>query len=173
MDVDTERGLTRRRFLLEAAAGAAGTLGGPGLLAKQSRGDTVRADVLIIGAGMAGVAAGSSLRAARVNPIVLEGRSDRIGGRIWSSYVWPDATVDLGASWLTHATINPLLDLAIESGIEVVPSELLNFTLSEANGQVLPEAEVERLFLLYSGVYAGVKLIAEKRIKRGRPDLPA
>jgi hypothetical protein len=34
---------------------------------------------------MAAVAAGSSLRAAGVNRIVLEGRSDRIGGRIWSS----------------------------------------------------------------------------------------
>jgi monoamine oxidase len=173
MPVDTRRNVDRRQFLIEAAAGAAGVLGGPAVAARQARGATAQADVLIIGAGMAGAAAGSSLRAGGVQPIILEGRPDRIGGRIWSSYAWPDACVDLGASWLTHATINPLLDLANASGIQVVPSDLLNFTLSEADGRVLPEAEVERLFLLYSGVYAGVKVIAEQRIKHGLPDLPA
>jgi monoamine oxidase len=169
----SDRAPNRRKFLRQAVAGAAGALGGPGLLAAPGRGDTTRADVLIIGAGMAGVAAGSVLRSAGINPIVLEGRPDRIGGRIWTSYAWPGAPVDLGASWLTHAEINPLAKLAEESGIALAPSDLLNFTLSEADGRILPESEVERLFLLYSGVYASVKVIAEQRIKRGLPDLPA
>jgi hypothetical protein len=81
--------------------------------------------------------------------------------------------VDLGASWLTHETINPLADLAQEWGIPTVPSNLFDFTLSEADGRVLPDAEVERLFLLYGSVYAQVKLIAEQRIAQRLPDLPA
>ena len=168
-----DRELNRRRFLGNAAAGVAGAWGGPGLLVGQSRGATAQADVLIIGAGMAGVAAGSVLRAAGLNPIVLEGRADRIGGRIWSSYAWPDVPVDMGASWVTHGSINPLVKVAADSGIALVPSDLLNLTLSEADGQVLPEDEVESLLLLFSKIYAEVKLIAEQRISQRLPDLPA
>jgi monoamine oxidase len=171
-----DRVLDRRGFLREAAAGTAGVLAGPTLWAGPGRADTpstTRAEVLIIGAGMAGVAAGSTLRAAGINPILLEGRGDRIGGRIWSSFAWPDAPVDLGASWLTHETINPLADLAEAWGIQTVPSDLSDFTLSEADGRVLPQAEVERLFTLFGGIYAQVKLIAERRIAQRLPDLPA
>ena len=103
--------LGRRRFLREAAAGAAGVMAGPALMTGRAGGESTTADVLIIGAGMAGVSAGSALRAAGINPIILEGRSDRIGGRIWTSFTWSDAPVDLGASWLTHGSINPLARL--------------------------------------------------------------
>jgi monoamine oxidase len=143
------------------------------LLGGRGRAATTQADVLVIGAGMAGVAAAATLRSSGINPIVLEGRPDRIGGRIWTSSQWADAPVDLGASWLTHESINPLAKLAKESGIATVPSELLNLTLSEANGQILPEAEVERLLLLYFKIYARVKLLAAQRMARGLPDLPA
>jgi monoamine oxidase len=169
----TDGVLDRRRFLRAAAAGAAGVLGGPELLAGASRGETTQADVLIIGSGMAGVAAGSALRSYGISAIVLEGRPDRIGGRIWTSFKWPDVPVDMGASWLTHETINPLAKLAAESGIATTPSELLDFTLSEADGTVLPDAEIERILLIYTKLYANVKLLAEQRIARRLPDLPA
>jgi monoamine oxidase len=169
----TDRTLDRRRFLREAAAGAAGALGGPLLRPAPGRSETTQADVLIIGAGMAGVTAGATLRAAGIQPIVLEGRPDRIGGRIWSSYAWPDAPVDLGASWLTHGTINPLATLARQNGIDFVESNLLDLTLSEANGRILPDAEVAQLLLLHAGVYGDVKLLAEQRTAANLPDLPA
>ena len=130
--------LDRRRFFRNAAASAAGVMAGPALLAERARAASTTADVLIIGAGMAGVSAASALRASGINPIIIEGRSDRIGGRIWTSFKWSDAPVDLGASWLTHETINPLAKLAAESGITTAPSNLLNFTLSEADGEILP-----------------------------------
>ena len=163
----------RRHFIKHAAAGAAGALAGPALLSPTSRVASNQADVLIIGAGMSGVAAGSVLRSQGINPIVLEGRPDRIGGRIWTSNTWRDAPVDLGASWLTHASINPLAKLAQTAGIRTVPSNLLNLSLSEANGDILPECEVEDLLALYFATYADVKAISLERIARGQPDIPA
>ncbi|HMQ54375.1 MAG TPA: NAD(P)-binding protein, partial [Anaerolineae bacterium] len=40
-------------------------------------------DIVIIGAGLAGLAAGQRLRQAGVTPLVLEAR-ERLGGRIWT-----------------------------------------------------------------------------------------
>lgn len=163
----------RRSFLRQAIAGTAGLVAGHAFGTRPSRAATNHAEVLIIGAGMSGVAAGHALQSAGISPIVLEGRSDRIGGRIWSSYKWADAPVDLGASWLTHAEINPLAQIARQAGITLVPSELLNLTLSEPNGRILPDTEVADLLALYFGIYAKVKAISLDRIDRGLPDIPA
>jgi monoamine oxidase len=170
-DVMLHRVHHRRQFLRQALAGAAGLV--PMLAARQSHAATNQADVLIIGAGMSGVAAGWALHSAGIRPIVLEGRPDRIGGRIWTSYQWADAPVDLGASWLTHKTINPLAKIASQAGISTVPSDLLNLTLSEPDGQVLPQAEVDEVLSIYFATYGGVKAISEERIARRLPDIPA
>ncbi len=161
----------RRQFLRQALTGAAGLV--PMLATGQSHAAANQADVLIIGAGMSGVAAAWALQANGIRPILLEGRPDRIGGRIWTSNQWADAPVDLGASWLTHKTINPLARIASQAGIATVPSDLLNLTLSEPTGRVLPQSEVDELFSIYSATYAGVKAISEERVARRLPDIPA
>jgi monoamine oxidase len=163
----------RRGFLRRAMTGAAALVEGPTFGTRPSLAGTNQADVLIIGAGMSGVAAGHTLLSAGVSPIVLEGRSDRIGGRIWSSYAWADAPVDLGASWLTHAEINPLAEIARQAGIAMVPSDLMNLTLSTADGRILSPTEVNELWALYFATYAGVKAISLDRIARRLPDIPA
>src|SRR5688500_14013029 len=89
------------------------------------------ADVIVLGAG---IAAAHKLRQRGLGAIVLEGRPDRIGGRIWTNDTWSDAPIDLGAAWLTHMTWSPLAALVQNHGIGTAPSELLNFTLREANG---------------------------------------
>jgi monoamine oxidase len=163
----------RRRFLRRAITGTAGLLGGSAFATRPCGAATNQAEVLIIGAGMSGVSAGHVLQSAGISPIVLEGRPDRIGGRIWSSYKWADAPVDLGASWLTHAEINPLAEIATQAGITLVPSDLLNLTLSEPTGRILPDGEVADLLALYFATYAKVKAISLERIARGLPDIPA
>ena len=55
-------------------------------------------DLLIIGAGVAGLAAWRELRSAGLDPAVLEAR-DRIGGRIFSDHSTP-FSVDLGAEFV-------------------------------------------------------------------------
>lgn len=75
--------------------------------------------VLVIGAGMAGLAAAAALRAADVSVTVLEARL-RTGGRIHTSTAWPDLPVDLGASWIHGVTGNPVTRLAAEAGARTV-----------------------------------------------------
>lgn len=67
--------------------------------------------VLVIGAGMAGLATARSLHDRGFDVQVLEAR-DRLGGRIWTSTKWPDMPLDLGASWIHGTDGNPLTELA-------------------------------------------------------------
>jgi monoamine oxidase len=71
-------------------------------------------DVVVIGAGAAGLAAASVLSAAPVSFVVLEAR-DRLGGRAHTvnAGVWP---LDLGCGWLHSADVNPYSRLAPQLG---------------------------------------------------------
>ncbi|MCB0164835.1 MAG: FAD-dependent oxidoreductase [Anaerolineae bacterium] len=70
----------------------------------------VEHDVIIIGAGAAGLAAAQHLKAAGVNALVIEARH-RLGGRIWTDHTY--GPVELGAEFIhgEHAStwqiINP------------------------------------------------------------------
>lgn len=75
------------------------------------------ADVIVIGAGIAGLAAARTILDAGRSCLVLEAR-DRIGGRIWTSSAWPDVPVDLGASWIHGTEGNPIYDEANRFGID-------------------------------------------------------
>lgn len=77
--------------------------------------------VLVIGAGVAGLAAAHMLRAAGHRVTVIEAR-DRICGRISSSRIWPGVPVDLGASWIHGTRGNPPSALADEAGAERLPT---------------------------------------------------
>ncbi|MCW1958707.1 MAG: FAD-dependent oxidoreductase, partial [Mycobacterium sp.] len=74
-------------------------------------------DVIVIGAGIAGLAAARTLTEAGLSCMVLEAR-DRIGGRIWTSNEWPGLRVDLGASWIHGTEGNPIYDEANRFGID-------------------------------------------------------
>lgn len=69
------------------------------------------ADVIVIGAGVSGLAAARQLAENGRRVTVLEGR-DRIGGRVWTSTLWPDTPLDLGASWIHGIDGNPVYDIA-------------------------------------------------------------
>ncbi len=72
-------------------------------------------DVVIIGAGAAGIAAGKRLMAAGVKTLILEAR-DRLGGRAWTVPTAIGKPVDLGCEWLHSADINPWTGIAEELG---------------------------------------------------------
>ena len=71
--------------------------------------------VIVIGAGLAGLAAARDLQAAGREVVVVEAR-DRIGGRLWTSRLWPDLPMDIGASWIHGTKGNPLTALADAAG---------------------------------------------------------
>lgn len=65
--------------------------------------------VVIVGAGMAGLAAAQYLKQHNTHVTILEGRH-RVGGRIWTPN-WKGTPVDLGAMFLHGTQHNPLTPL--------------------------------------------------------------
>lgn len=74
-------------------------------------------DVIVIGAGLAGLGAATALRQRGIRCIVLEATT-RIGGRAWTAHppelggVW----FEMGAIWLHWAERNPLVPIARAAG---------------------------------------------------------
>src|ERR1700679_2829883 len=81
-------------------------------------------DVIVVGAGVAGLAAAAELRALGRACMVLEA-TGRIGGRAWTDTpaVLRHAPFDRGASWLHEAERNPLAEIARRHGDRVADSE--------------------------------------------------
>ena len=71
--------------------------------------------VVIVGAGIAGLAAATQLTKAGTACVVLEAR-DRIGGRLHTIDL-AGAAVDLGGSWIHHPIGNPMSALCDELGV--------------------------------------------------------
>lgn len=72
-------------------------------------------DVVVVGAGAAGIAAGKRLQATKLKTVVIEAR-DRLGGRASSVPTAIGKQVDLGCEWLHSADINPWSDIAAGRG---------------------------------------------------------
>ena len=67
--------------------------------------------VVVVGAGMAGLAAADELHALGCKVVVVDAR-DRIGGRCWTDDSLEGRTVDLGAGWIHGCQGNPVAELA-------------------------------------------------------------
>lgn len=76
-------------------------------------------DVVVVGAGIAGLSAARSLANDGVNVVVLEAR-DRVGGRT-ESREFAGATFDVGGQWIGPAQ-KRMLALVDEMGIETFPT---------------------------------------------------
>ena len=76
----------------------------------------LRADVVIVGAGLSGLMAARTLLAAGVEPLVLEAR-DRVGGRTWTRPASDGTLLDLGGQWI-GPTQRRVLALVDELGVQ-------------------------------------------------------
>ncbi len=125
----------------------------------QSDSSVRNAEVLIIGAGMSGLAAARTLADKGVSVIVLEAR-DRIGGRTWtdSSLGLP---LDLGASWIHGITGNPITKLAKEFNAETAPTDYENGILFNSDGSEISDAEYAEVEDLFESIYEEVAAMQE------------
>ncbi|XP_028833829.1 spermine oxidase [Denticeps clupeoides] len=133
--------------------------------------------IVVIGAGLAGLAATKTLlESGFANVTVLEA-SDRVGGRV-QSVQHGKATLELGATWIHGANGNPIYHLAEDNG-------LLEHTTDEErsvgrislyakkglahyqtnNGKRIPKDLVEEFSDLYNEVYE----LTQEFFKNGKP----
>jgi monoamine oxidase len=75
-------------------------------------------DVVIIGAGAAGLGAAHALEKSNLSVIVLEARG-RVGGRAYTIMPTPDITFDVGCGWLHSADKNSFVKIAEQFGYEI------------------------------------------------------
>ncbi|NQV06992.1 FAD-dependent oxidoreductase [bacterium] len=99
--------------------------------------------VLVIGAGLAGLAAASALTAAGYETAVLEARS-RVGGRVHSAQL-AGSVIDLGASWIHGRRGNPLSALADTVEAARVPTDYDSISIYGPDGSPLDRASLRAL----------------------------
>jgi monoamine oxidase len=108
--------LSRRSFLAGATALAAKPAFGQG--ASTPSGPAADMDVMIVGAGAAGIAAARRLSAAGRSFTLVEATS-RIGGRCFTDTRSFSVPFDHGAHWILSPDINPLSKLATRTGLDI------------------------------------------------------
>ncbi|UFZ02133.1 FAD-dependent oxidoreductase [Bradyrhizobium ontarionense] len=106
---------TRRGFLTASAVLAVAPLSGRSAIAAVPR----EADIVVIGAGAAGIAAARRVMAANRKVIVLEA-APQIGGRCATDAATFGVPFDRGARWLHNSDSNPMTKLARGVGLDLV-----------------------------------------------------
>ena len=106
-------------------------------------------EVIIIGAGAAGLAAARTLEAAGTDYMILEAEA-HYGGRTQKNDTFADFPIDLGAEWIhTHKSIlNELLDIpGEEPEMETILYQPMDiYLLSGARYEKFPEEDLEDFY---------------------------
>lgn len=124
-----------------------------------------RADVVVIGAGAAGVFAMRELVRAGLTAICLEARH-RIGGRIFTRRSLGRHPIELGAEFV-HGGYNIIHRLVAEYGLILVPH--VGETYSWLDDKLIPESQLPRPPLL---ALEEIRAVAEQLRREGKGAMP-
>ncbi len=119
---DTGPGLSRRQVVAGAAVGAAG-VAHPGIAvakAARSKHRNLRADVVIVGAGLAGLTAALDLVKAGQSVVILEARN-RVGGRVHNKRIGDGEVSEKGGTF-TGPTQDRIMAMAKRFGVDTFPT---------------------------------------------------
>ena len=105
---------SRRDFLAASVAAMAA----PGVARAAAVALPREAEIVVVGAGAAGIAAARRVLAANRKVVVVEA-ADRIGGRCWTDTVTFGVPFDRGARWLYAQNTNPVSRLARSAAMDV------------------------------------------------------
>ena len=127
---------------------------------------STQTDVIIVGAGSAGLSAAKELTRLGIAFVVVEA-SHRIGGRAYSEEIAPDVWFDLGCAYMdvgpdpeTHIDeSNPFVDFAVEQG--AVVKEYLYDSHYIRNGRSLNESEMNARERFYTECKEAVRRSVE------------
>ena len=146
----------KRRNFLKAGFSVLGASALPACGSRQTPTTTNSLDILVIGAGIAGLAAARELQAKGHTVMVLEAR-DRIGGRLWTNSVL-GVPLDLGASWIHGITNNPITTLADTIGAARAATSYDSSILFDSDGQEISAARQARLDELQTAVMKAIEV---------------
>jgi monoamine oxidase len=93
---------------------------------------THEADVVIVGAGLAGLSAARELTAQGASAVVVEAR-DRVGGRVHNHDIGGGNVVEVGAQWI-GPTQDRLAELAAGLGVDTFPTHVDGQNVIEYGG---------------------------------------
>jgi monoamine oxidase len=117
---------------------------------------------IVIGAGIAGLAAARLLRDVAYPAVVLEA-SSAIGGRVKTDRSL-GFEFDLGASWIHGPDDNPITDLAEEAGMTVAELDPTDVVVFDVGGAEWDESELETAVEAYESMF-------EEVVEEGEPDV--
>ncbi|WP_017586926.1 flavin monoamine oxidase family protein [Nocardiopsis ganjiahuensis] len=130
-----------------------------------------RGHTIVVGAGMAGLAAADRLADQGERVTVVEAR-DRVGGRIHSVRTWDGTTLDVGASWMRGEENNPLSRLVEEAGARTTVFNRSTETAYDPKGRRLlfdrHSRNMEDVNLLHEHMYwSTVRASPEESMEEG------
>ena len=143
--------LGRRLFLSSLAAGFA------------TPAQAADPDVVIIGAGVAGLAAARTLMAAHKTVLVLEAR-DRIGGRAYTDSTSFGFPFDHGAQWIEAGKSNPAMAILREANAKPIPGRQEQAIY--LSGKEIPQAEYARFEKIAVDASRKIERLAEAARRR-------
>jgi monoamine oxidase len=128
--------LTRRDALKLLGAGATTLVAAGQLRSGEVSHDNAvtQTDVVVVGAGFAGLSAAKILRHENKKFVVLEAR-DRVGGRVKAATI-AGRSIDVGGMWVGPSQTR-LLDLIKEYGLHTVPQFETGTNIAEVDGKRL------------------------------------
>ena len=129
-----------------------------------------RCQVVIVGAGAAGLSAGVKLQQLGVEDVmILEAAEDRVGGRVWSRGVRDGgARVEQGAQWIHGEDGNVVHQMAQQLGFlpdnndECIEETEAVFI---KNGEIVPEDKIRPIMMTLSNLEESLKNTDQKTLE--------